>query len=69
LHELLRDGRIAEQATSEAVDRAPVPAIRLGQRLLLVPTDGDDEDGVAGGGQVDGGHEGSSVFGATHHHG
>src|SRR5207248_118145 len=48
LHDLLGQRRVAQQPSGEGEDRARVPAVRLGQRLLPPPADGHDERGVAG---------------------
>ena len=47
LRDLLRERLVAEEPAGEAVDRATVAAIGLGEGVLPVARDRDDERGIA----------------------
>ncbi len=46
LHDLLGEGVVVEETPGEPVDGPAVAPVGLGERLLVVPRDGDDEPGV-----------------------
>ena len=64
LHDLLGEGGVDQQAPGQGEDGAGVAAVRLGQRVLAVAADGDDEGGVAALGEVFGDGHGCPRFGA-----
>ena len=64
LHDLLGQGGVDEQPPGQREHRAGVAPVGLGQRLLAVAADGDDEDRVAALGEVLGDGHGCPWFGA-----
>ena len=64
LHDLLGEGGVDEQPPGQAEHGAGVAPVGLGERLLAVAADGDDEDGVAALGEVVGDGHGCPRFGA-----
>ena len=52
LHDLLGEGRVDEQALGQREHGAGVAPVGLGEGVLAVAADGDDEDGVAALGEV-----------------